>query len=60
LAYIERYWATPLEERARLSVRPSEWAWLTVLDDLGQRESTGPGLRDAWYDIINPRWLKRG
>lgn len=60
IAYIERYWAASLEEKARLSGLPGERAWLTVLDDLGQRESTGPGLRDAWYDIINPRWLKRG
>lgn len=59
-AYIERYWAAPMEEKAKLSALPGERAWLTVLDDLGQRESTGPGLRDAWYDVVNPRWLKRG
>lgn len=60
MAYIERYWAASLDERAKLSALPGERAWLTVLDDLGQRESTGPGLRDAWYDVVNPRWLKRG
>lgn len=60
IAYIERYWAAPMEEKAKISALPGERAWLTVLDDLGQRESTGPGLRDAWYDIVNPRWLKRG
>jgi DNA replication protein DnaC len=60
IGYIERYWAAPLEARAWLSALPGERAWLTVLDDLGQRESTGPGLRDAWYDVINMRWLKRG
>lgn len=58
--YIERYWAASLEEKARLSALPGRKAWLTVLDDLGQRESTPPSLRDAWYDVINPRWLKRG
>lgn len=60
VAYIEGYWAAPLEQRAKLSALPGEKAWLTVIDDLGQRENTGPGLRDAWYDVINPRWLKRG
>lgn len=60
IAYIERYWAAPMEEKAKLSALPGERAWLTVLDDLGQRESTGAGLRDAWYDIVNQRWLKRG
>lgn len=60
IAYIERYWAAPIEEKDKLSALPGERAWLTVLDDLGQRESTGPGLRDAWYNVVNPRWLKRG
>jgi len=60
IAYVERYWAATMEEKAKLSALPGERAWLTVLDDLGQRESTGPGLRDAWYDVVNPRWLKRG
>lgn len=60
IAYIERYWAATLEEKAKLSALPGERAWLTVLDDLGQRESTGAGLRDAWYDVVNQRWLKRG
>ena len=27
---------------------------------MGDRENTPPGLRDAWYDLIGPRWLKRG
>lgn len=60
ISYIERYWAAPHEAKEQLSALPGERAWLTVLDDLGQRESTGAGLRDAWYDILNPRWLKRG
>lgn len=60
IAYIEGYWGASLEQKAQLSAEPGEKAWLTILDDLGQRESTGPGLRDAWYDVINPRWLKRG
>lgn len=58
--YIESYWAAPLEARARMSALPADKAWLTVFDDMGAKESTGAGLRDAWYDLINPRWLKRG
>lgn len=58
--YIETYWAAPLEERAKLSALPADKAWLTVFDDMGAKESTSAGLRDAWYDLINPRWLKRG
>lgn len=60
ISYIERFWAASLEEKARLSRLPGEQAWLTILDDIGQRESTPAGLRDAWYDVLNPRWLKRG
>lgn len=60
VSYIERYWAADLEEKARLSRLMGERAWLTVLDDLGQRENTPASLRDAWYDVVNPRWLERG
>lgn len=60
ISYIESYWAATFETKALLSAEPGERAWLTVLDDLGQRESTSAGLRDAWYDVVNPRWLKRG
>jgi len=58
--YLESYWAAPLDQRAAISDAPGRRAWLTVIDDMGQRESTGPGMRDAWYDILDPRWLKRG
>ena len=58
--YIESYWAASFEDKKRLSDLPGTRAWLTVLDDVGQRESTTAGLRDAWYDVINARWLKRG
>lgn len=60
VSYIERYWAADLEEKARLSRLMGERAWLTVIDDLGQRENTPASLRDAWYDVVNPRWLERG
>ena len=60
IAYIEGYWAASFEAKALISAEPGERAWLTVIDDLGQREAVSAGLRDAWYDVINPRWLKRG
>lgn len=60
ISYIETYWAAKLEDRKRLSDLPGRRAWLTVIDDLGQRENTTPGLRDAWYSVFNPRWLGRG
>lgn len=60
ISYIESYWAADFESKAKLSALPGERAWLTVIDDLGQKESASAGLRDAWYDILNPRWLKRG
>jgi len=60
ISYIEGYWAASFEAKAAISAEPGERAWLTVIDDLGQRESTSAGLRDAWYDVVNPRWLKRG
>mgnify|MGYP003441100852 FL=1 len=59
LDYIERYWAATMEAKAQMSDLPAK-AWLTVFDDMGQRESTGPGLRDAWQDLVNPRWGRRG
>ena len=58
--YIERYWAADFAAKAAMSGLPAERAWLTVLDDMGQRENRPAGLRDAWYDILNPRWMKRG
>jgi hypothetical protein len=60
VGYIESYWAAPFERKAELSAWPAEKAWLTVLDDLGQRERTSDTLRDAWYDVVNPRWLRCG
>ena len=60
VSYIESYWAAGFEQRAKLSALPGDQAWLTVIDDLGQKEGATAGLRDAWYDVFNPRWLKRG
>lgn len=58
--FLETYWAAGFEARAQLTAGPAEKAWLTVFDDMGSREKTPEGLRDLWYDLIGPRWLKRG
>lgn len=60
VGFIERYWASSFEARPGLIRAAGETAWLTVLDDLGQRESRPPSLRDAWYEVINTRWLAQG
>jgi len=60
IGYIERYWSLGLEAKAELSKTAGVSAWLTVVDDLGQRERATDTLRDAWYAVFNPRWLKRG
>ena len=60
ISFLERYWAASLEERAQIAHLPAEQAWLTVFDDMGSRENTPPGVRDAWYDLIGPRWMRRG
>ncbi len=58
--FLETYWAAGFEQRAHLTSGPADRAWLTVFDDMGSREKTPEGLRDLWYDLIGPRWLKRG
>jgi DNA replication protein DnaC len=58
--FLESYWAAGFEAKQQLTAAPSEKAWLTVFDDMGSREKTPDGLRDLWYDLIGPRWLKRG
>jgi len=60
ISYAEQYWAADLEHKRDLALAPGQRAWLTVFDDLGSRENTPAGLRDFWYDLIGPRWLKRG
>lgn len=60
ISFVESYWAATLEARQNIVRVPAESAWLTVFDDMGSRENTPAGLRDCWYDLIGPRWLKRG
>jgi len=47
-------------DESRHMGREPQRHWLTVIDDLGQKERASDTLRDAWYNVINPRWLKRG
>lgn len=58
--FLESYWAADFDKKQQLTAGPSEKAWLSVFDDMGSREKTPEGLRDLWYDLIGPRWLKRG
>lgn len=59
LNFVNEYWAASLEARPELVRLPAEQAHLTVYDDIGVRENTPAGLRDAWYALISPRWLGR-
>lgn len=59
-AFVSAYWSASMDSRGELLAAPAERAWLTVLDDMGGRENTPAGLRDVWYDVLGPRWLKRG
>jgi hypothetical protein len=59
-SYLERRWSCPLTELERLTALPGDRAWLTVIDDLGQRGKASPAVADAWYAVINRRWLRAG
>lgn len=60
--YIERSWACSFEEKEALASLPGERAWLTVIDDLGQRVPGrgSNGIANAWYSVFDRRWLRRG
>ncbi len=60
VGFIERCWALERERRAALIRAAGETSWLTVIDDMGQREGRPASLRDAWYEVINQRWLGCG
>lgn len=58
-SYYERRRSCKMEELERLSTLPGNRAWLTVVDDLGNRRPT-EALMDDWYAVFNRRWLRRG
>lgn len=59
-SYLRRRWSCDFEALDQVVGLPGDRAWLTVLDDLGQRGKTSEAVADVWYEVINPRWLKRG
>lgn len=59
-SYLERRRSCQLMEIERLTALPGDHAWLTVIDDLGQRGKASESVADAWYAVINRRWLKAG
>ncbi len=59
-SYLERRWSCQFSEVERLTALPGDHAWLTVIDDLGQRGKASESVADAWYAVINRRWLKQG
>ncbi len=58
--FLRRYWGCPLNQQEQIVSLPGEQAWLTIIDDLGQREKASPAVADAWYAILNQRWLHGG
>lgn len=59
-SYLERRWSCPINEIETMTALPGDRAWLTVIDDLGQRSKATESVADAWYSVINRRWLKAG
>ncbi len=59
-SYLERRWSCPLSEIEKLTALPGDRAWMTVIDDLGQRGKASEAVADAWYAVFNRRWLRAG
>ncbi len=59
-SYLERRWSCGFEQLEQVSALPGDRAWLTVIDDIGQRARAGASVADAWYAVLNRRWLKAG
>ncbi len=57
-AYLQARWGRPIGEAEQLTERLGEQAWLTVIDDLGQRAKAGASVADAWYALFNRRWMQ--
>lgn len=58
--YLTRLWSCTLEERASVLALPGDKARLTVIDDCGQRQRGSAAVQDAYYAVLNRRWLARG
>jgi hypothetical protein len=59
-SFLDRLGSCPFKDREEVLRTPGERAWLTVIDDLGQKEAPSDSVRNAWYGVINRRWLARG
>jgi hypothetical protein len=59
-SYLERRWSCPMTDLEQVTALPGDRAWLTVIDDLGQRAKASESVADAWYAVINRRWLRAG
>lgn len=59
-SYLARRWGCAFEDVGQVVGVPGSRAWLTVIDDLGQRAKAGESVQNVWYEVINGRWLRRG
>ncbi len=55
--YLANRWSLSLEGANAYTSLLSERAWLTVIDDLGARSRVSDTVSDAWYELLNDRWL---
>ncbi len=55
--YLQNRWSLPLDTADAYTALLGERAWLTVIDDLGARSRVSDTVSDAWYVLLNHRWL---
>ncbi len=60
LSYLRHRWSCGYEQIDAVVALPADRAWLTVIDDMGQRGKTTESVSDVWYEVLNPRWLRAG
>jgi hypothetical protein len=62
LSYLRRRWGCGFDAVESVVNLPGDRAFLTVIDDLGQRQGgkNVEAVSDVWYEVINMRWLMRG
>ncbi len=57
-AYLNDCWGKPFEARNEFLTWLGDHVWLSVLDDLGQRAKASAAVADAWYELVNRRWMQ--
>ncbi len=60
LGYTRRRSVLHFEQIEALVSYPADAAWLTIIDGLGEREDPPASVANAWYEVLNPRWLRGG